>query len=116
MKKLMIEKDVLPFKKYKGSQGDLFNRLIKYIELKKDNVSKGYVEVVNPCPWCKHKQDSFNEFSHYVHPCDIWHFPIEDENEDDWLEVMGDWFDFSDEEIKIYRCQNCEQWFIDHDK
>lgn len=48
-----------------------------------------------------------------VNPCDIWHLSIQDENEEDWLKIMEEDSDFTQEEIRIYRCQSCGKWEID---
>lgn len=115
MDKLILDGVVLDFNDYAWKQDEQFHKLIQFIELKSYQAVKQYVEVFNPCDHCEHFIEKKNSICRMVNPCDIWYLSIQDENEEDWLRIMGEDSDFTQEEIRIYRCQSCNKWEIDSD-
>lgn len=120
---LKLKEDFLDFSYYVDiHEVRLTTNLIRYIELKKDTIPmKGYVEVINSCFECGYSvKQPPGSFADEVHPCDIWRLSIlSDEEEDgidkDWKEIMGVDSDWTQEEIRVYRCCNCDKWMIDND-
>ncbi|QVY63975.1 hypothetical protein [Cytobacillus gottheilii] len=103
----------------------LVQKLIQYIELKKNDSSMSDIEVGGACKACGSyiNQDPTSFFS-TIHNCEIWHFSIlsdaeledeEDYIDKDWKRIMGDDSDWTQEEIRIYRCCDCKKWYIDND-
>ncbi|ANT39963.1 MULTISPECIES: hypothetical protein [Bacillus cereus group] len=116
MTELLINGEVLDYKDYAGTQDALFNKLIQFIALKGHQSRKDRVEVINACDYCGHAlQKPYDSFASEVNPSDIWYISILDENEEDWLKIMGEDADFTQEQILIYRCQACGKWEICND-
>ncbi|WP_312498098.1 hypothetical protein [Bacillus luti] len=116
MTELLINGDVLDYTDYEGTQDALFNKLIHFIELKSDQTRKDSVEVINACDYCGHAlQKPYDSFASEVNPSDIWYVSILDENEEDWVNIMGEDADFTQEQIQIYRCKACGKWEISPD-
>lgn len=116
MTELRIDGEVLDYKDCAETQNELFSKLIRFIELKEHQTSKGYVEVINACDYCEHALPKpHGSFASEVNPCDIWYISIQDENEEDWLKIMGEDAGFTQEQILIYRCKACGKWKICND-
>ncbi|MFV0915184.1 hypothetical protein ACK8HD_14025 [Enterococcus faecium] len=116
MNELRIDGAVLDYKDCAETQNELFNKLIRFIELKAHQTYKDCVEVINACDYCEHAlQKPYDSFASEVNPSDIWYISILDENEEDWLKIMGEDADFTQEQIQIYRCQACGKWEICND-
>ncbi|MEW4131890.1 hypothetical protein [Bacillus thuringiensis] len=116
MTELRLNGDILNFKDYAEVQDTLFNKLVQFIELKGYQARKDSIEVINACDYCGHAlQKPYDSFASEVNPSDIWYIPIQDENEEDWLKIMGEDADFTEEQLQIYRCQACGKWDIGHD-
>ncbi|MDA1614203.1 hypothetical protein PDK26_23605 [Bacillus cereus] len=112
--KLILDGVILEFNDFAYEKDERFYKLIQFIELKGYQAVKQYVEVFNPCEHCEHFIERKNSIC-MVNPCDIWHLSIQHENEEDWLKIMEEDSDFTQEEIRIYRCQSCGKWEIDSD-
>ncbi|HDR7795303.1 TPA: hypothetical protein QCY19_003974 [Bacillus luti] len=117
MAELRISEDVLDYKDCAITQNELFNKLIRFIELKANQTRKNdYVEVINACDYCEHAiQKPNGSFANEVNPNDVWYISIQDENEEDWLTIMGEDADFTQEQVQIYRCKACGKWEICND-
>lgn len=45
----------------------------------------------------------------------MWAISILDENEEDWVLIMGEYADFTQEQVLVSRCQACGKWEICND-
>ncbi|OUB76847.1 hypothetical protein [Bacillus thuringiensis] len=116
MAKLLVNGEILDYKDCAEVPNKLFSKLIRFIELKEHQTSKEYVEVINACNYCEHSiSKPHGSFASEVNPNDVWYISVQDENEKDWLEIMGEDADFTQEQIQIYRCKACGKWEIYND-
>lgn len=116
MTELLLRGDVLDYKDCAVTQDELFNKLIRFIELKSHQTRKERVEVINACEYCEHAlQKPYDSFASEVNPSDMWTISILDENEEDWILIMGEDADFTQEQVQVYRCQACGKWEICND-
>ncbi|MBE7117209.1 hypothetical protein [Bacillus paranthracis] len=116
MTELLLNGEVLDYKDCAEKQDELFNKLIRFIELKSHQTSKDRVEVINACDYCGHAlQKPYDSFASEVNPSDMWAISILDENEEDWVLIMGEYADFTQEEVLVSRCQACGKWEICND-
>ncbi|MGR5897543.1 hypothetical protein ACT7C8_01180 [Bacillus cereus] len=116
MTELRMNENLLNFKDYAEAQDELFNKLVQFIELKGHQARKDSIEAINACDYCGHAlQKPYDAFASEVNPNDIWYISIQDENEKDWLEIMGADADFTQEQIQIYGCKSCGKWEICND-
>lgn len=54
MNELRIDEAVLDYKDCAETQNELFNKLIRFIELKAHQTRKDRIEVINACDYCGH--------------------------------------------------------------
>lgn len=115
VKEVKLQDAVLEFKDCENKKDELFLKLVQFVERKGSQACKGYVEVYNPCNYCDSFIEKKKELGMQVNPCDIWVISVQEGNEKDWLAVMGDDADFTQETIEIYRCQACGKWEVASD-
>lgn len=106
---------ILNFNDYAYEKDERFYKLIQFIEMNGNKAVKQYIEVFNPCDHCEHFIEKKNSICNIVNPCDVWLVSIQDENEEGWIKIMKEDSDFTQEEIGIYRYQNCGKWEIVND-
>lgn len=115
VKEVKLQDAVLELKDCENKKDELFLKLVQFVERKGSQACKGYVEAYNPCDYCDSFIEKKKELGMQVNPCDIWVISVQEENEKDWLEIMGEDADFTQGEVRIYRCQACGKWDIDND-